>query len=151
MPVQTRGPFGPLRKSIFAILATPVVWRASWRLLRRRHLRLDVLVEELRGVAPMAEGLRRPAYLAATVDRWLWALPPWGYGRCYKRSLLLLDLWRRCGLDPVLHLGARAAKSTESPPVSVDAPTRRDFHAWVSTGDGGPWTSDEGHVEIWRG
>ncbi|MEO1369489.1 MAG: hypothetical protein AAFX50_20105 [Acidobacteriota bacterium] len=135
-------------KALFAVLATPAVWRASWRLVRSRKRRLDVLARDMRRVPRWRLAvLAHPGHLAATVDRWLWALPPWGYGRCFKRSLLLLDLWARCGLGPTLHLGAR-----RSPPEDpASSPASRDFHAWVTTGDGGPWTSSEGHLEIWRG
>ncbi|MEO1086191.1 MAG: lasso peptide biosynthesis protein [Acidobacteriota bacterium] len=139
---------GFLGKACFAILATPAVWRASWRLVRHRKRRVDALADALRRAPRWRSGaLDHPGHLAAMVDRWLWALPPWGYGRCFKRSLLLLDLWARCGLAPSLHLGARRPP-TEDP---ASAPGRRDFHAWVTTGDGGPWTSSDGHLEIWRG
>jgi hypothetical protein len=65
--------------------------------------------------------LARPEWLLATLDRLLPLLPPWRYGRCLKRSLLLLDLWARCGLRPRLHLGVRR-----------EGEGRHDAHAWVT-------------------
>jgi hypothetical protein len=54
------------------------------------------------------------------VTRWAPLLPPHGIGPCLKRSLLLLDLWSRCGLAPRLHVG-----------VALSATGRR-AHAWVT-------------------
>lgn len=130
---------GPLLwKAVFALAATPAVWRAAWRARRLvRSLPLDRATREL-GAVPRwrATWLDRPAWLAATVDRWLPLLPPWGHGRCFRRSLVLLDLWGRCGIAPVLHLG-----------MIRDGDTRQ-FHAWVeargiSAGAAEQW------VEIW--
>ena len=139
-----------VHKAWFFLRALPAILRAAGRLWWRRARRLDLQVEDLRRVdRTLPEGLHNPAWLAASVDRWLVVLPPFGYGRCLKRSLLLLDLWSRCGLDPVLHLGTRRVDgATGTDPA--DGSGRR-FHAWLTTSDGGPWTASQGHVEIWRG
>jgi hypothetical protein len=65
---------------------------------------------------------RRPEALLVTVNRLLSFVPPVGFGRCLKRSLLLLDLWGRCGLRPTLHLGVRH-------PAEDDP----NAHAWIET------------------
>lgn len=106
----------------FAVVALPIVLRACWRLWRldRGHARLDELAQAMSRVAPLRAGwLRRPRLLAGCVDRLGSVLPPYGYGRCLKRSLLLLDLWGRCELEPSFHLGVRR-----------EGPERR-FHAWL--------------------
>jgi hypothetical protein len=66
--------------------------------------------------------LIRPEWLLATVEALVFLLPPWRYGRCLKRSLLLLDLWSRCGLSPRLHLGVRRDGERG----------RHQGHAWVT-------------------
>ena len=90
------------------------------------------LVERRLGLGAAAETLRRPAShrrtrtdadaLCRAVDDLLPYLPPRRLGPCYKRSLLLLDLWSRCGLEPRLHVGVR-----------LDPDGGAEAHAWVST------------------
>ena len=63
---------------------------------------------------------------ARVAHRLMPLLPPWGWGPCLKRALLLLDPWTRCGVAPRLHLGVRTAG---------EAPAQA--HAWLS-GDVGP-------------
>lgn len=128
--------FGP--KLLFLILATPMVWRAAWRAARAvRSLPLDEATRSLVRVPRWSTAyLQRPTWLAGAVDRWLVLLPPRDYGACMRRSLALLDLWARCGLDPHLHLGM--ARSGD----------QRHFHAWVEAngiraGAGSHW------YEIW--
>ena len=129
-------------KILFFVLASPVVWRAAWRLHQRREERFDVLAEEMRRVdRPINGFLRRPGYLAAAAERWLPMVKPRGYGHCFGHCLLLLDLWSRCGLEPLLHLGT----------LDVETMGEREFHAWITTEAEGPRTSDGGHREIWRG
>jgi Transglutaminase-like superfamily len=112
-----------VRRATFFLLALPLVLRASLRCAWwERRLQLDALVDRLRGVPPLAhEPLANPQWLLATLDRVCGLLPPWRYGRCLKRSLLLLDLWSRCGLCPRLHLGVRR-----------EGETRYQGHAWVT-------------------
>lgn len=128
----------------FACAALPAVLRAAARVDReRRRLPLRDLPGRLRDVPPFAGGwLARPADLDALADRLLPLLPPYGAGRCLKRSLLLLDLWSRCGLTPRLHVGVRRPGEG-----ALGA------HAWVRTGvpaldrRSGP----AGHDELWSG
>jgi hypothetical protein len=129
---------------LFACAALPAVLRAAARVARaRRRLPLRALPERLRDVPPFrTRWLARPADLDAVAGRLLPLLPPYGAGRCLKRSLLLLDLWSRCGLSPRLHVGVRR------PGEGALA-----AHAWVRTGvpaldrRSGP----AGHDELWSG
>jgi len=107
----------------FAVAATPYLFAAGWRIARRdRRLGFGRLVDELRsnGGRPLPRWLARPDWLAGTLERCLGVIPPRRYGPCLRRSLILLDLWTRCGLRPTLHLGFRLA--TED----------RGGHAWIS-------------------
>jgi hypothetical protein len=126
MPSQRR-----LSKACFAAAALPVVVRAALRCAwLERRLTLEELVVRLRQTCPFSwRFLRRPQWLLGTLDRVLPWLPPWRYGACLKRSLLLLDLWSRCGLQPAFHLGVRREGDGE----------RYQAHAWVTT-DG--WAVD---------
>lgn len=110
-------------RTLFFLLALPLVVRASLRCVWwERRLPLDALVARLRAVpAPAPQALRNPPWLLASLDRVLSVLPPWRYGRCLKRSLLLLDLWSRCGLRPRLHLGVRR-----------EGESRYEAHAWIT-------------------
>jgi hypothetical protein len=105
------------RRVLFAVA------RAAARVtIAERRLGLEAAAVSLRRTA-----LRRPRAeadaLLSAVDDLLPYLPPRRrLGACYKRSLLLLDLWSRCGLEPRLHLGVR-----------VDADGNAEAHAWVST------------------
>ena len=111
-------------KAVFFLLALPAVARAAARLAwLERRLPLEELVTRLRAARSFRiSTLARPEWLLATVDRLLFLLPPWRYGRCLKRSLLLLDLWSRCGLRPRLHLGVRRDGEQG----------RHQGHAWVT-------------------
>ncbi len=124
------------RKALFFALALPFVVRAAVRFCRHRHRRLDELVRRLRRAAPFRLGyLQNPRYLAGAVDRIL-ALGS-RRGRCWRRSLLLLDLWSRCGLEPQLCLGvARSANE-------------RQLHAWVTAGEHVDGAAS--HREVWVG
>jgi len=134
-------------RALFAAAALPAVLRAAWRVARAlRRTPIEQLPDRLRAVptftaAPFAAPwLRRPADLDAVAARLLPLLPPYGAGRCLKRSLLLLDLWARCGLAPRLHLGARR------PGEGALA-----AHAWVTTGVPAldRRTGPAGHRELW--
>ena len=85
-----------------------------------RRLPLDQLVERIRQVSALPEGLRRPEFFQALVNRWYRWLPARCFRPCLKRSYLLLDLWSRCGLEPKFHLGVRTIDGT------------RDGHAWLT-------------------
>ena len=113
-----------LARAGFFVLVLPAVVRAALRVAwLQRRLPLDDLAVRLRATPPfLLPVLRHPEWLLATLDRLLSLLPPRGYGRCLKRSLLLLDLWSRCGLRPRLHLAAPTAR----------AAGKREGHAWVT-------------------
>lgn len=129
---------------VFFLLALPAVLRSAWRV---RRLARGSRLRELPGILRQAPRFRaawllRPAWLDGTVARLLPVLPPYGYGPCLKRSLLLLDLWSRCGLEPRLHLGVRRP---EEEPLAG--------HAWVTVGDPrlDRRTGPAGHEEMWSG
>lgn len=130
-----------LSESLFAARAVPRIVATAWRLSRlaRRHRLID-LPERMRAVPE--PDLRFPAWWDAVLIRLLPALPPYRFGRCLKRSLILLDLWSRCGLQPRLHLGVRRPG---------DDPL--EGHAWVTTGDPrlDRRTGPEGWEEMWSG
>jgi hypothetical protein len=104
-----------------AILRTvAAVVRASLRVsFHQRGRSLPELVSTLRSTPRSSP--RDPRLTLAVLEKMLAFVPPYGAGRCVKRSLLLLDLWSRAGLEPSLHLGLRAG-------------TRgRGGHAWITT------------------
>jgi len=94
-----------LRRPWRLVRAVAAACWAGWRVRRGGRLPFDRLVEELREGRPFRGALADPELHLRVVSRLLPALPPWGMGRCMKRSLLLLHLWSRCGLAPCLHLG----------------------------------------------
>jgi hypothetical protein len=146
------------------------VVRAALR-VSRELARSEVreLPGRLRRVEPFAvAALARPAWLDGAAARLLPLLPPRRVGRCLKRSLILLDLWSRCGLEPRLHVGVRrkggggaAGGRAEGPggdPGVVRGETEvRDnplaAHAWVTVGDPrlDRRTGPEGWEELWSG
>jgi hypothetical protein len=90
------------------------------------RLPFDQLAANLRQSRVFPAGLADPRHYAQVVALLLPLLPPWGMGRCLKRSLLLVRLWSRCGLVVELHVGVRLAASGE-----------RIAHAWVTATPGG--------------
>jgi hypothetical protein len=68
----------------------------------------------------LPRALSRPGWLAGTVDALLPVLPPRALGTCLRRSLVVAELWSRCGLEPKLHLGV-------APRGEV-----REAHAWLT-------------------
>ncbi len=129
------------RASLLPLL--PAVVTASirtWWLYPR--LPLDQACRTLVKVQPLPAPLRDPAGYLRLVNRLLRVLPPQGLGPCVKRSLLLLDLWSRCGLAPRLHLGVRRSED------------RREGHAWITV-EGRPdlWAGETGYTEafVWEG
>lgn len=136
---------GAAGKALFAIAALPALARASFRLWRlNREYELEELAQRMARVpAWRVRWLGKPHYLNASVQRLSRPLPPWRLGPCLKRSLLLLDLWSRCGLEPRLHLGA----------AKEDGGAAR-FHAWATLpGSAGSRQAPEGDgfTEIWSG
>jgi hypothetical protein len=120
-----RSTLAVLPRALFLVAALPALGRASARAAYwERRLTLEQLAERLRTVAPFRTPWlrRRPEWLLASVERLLPLLPPRRYGACLRRSLLLLDLWSRCGLEVRLHLGVRRAGESA-----------REAHAWVTT------------------
>ncbi len=94
-----------LRRPWRLVRAVGAAYRAGWRVRRGGRLPFDRLVEELRKGKPFEGSLADPDLHLRVVVRLLPLLPPWHMGLCMKRSLLLLNLWSRCGLAPCLHLG----------------------------------------------
>ncbi len=139
-------------KAVFFLLAIPAVARAAARLAwLERRLPLEDLVARMRATPPFAiSALVRPQWLLATVDRLLFLLPPWRYGPCLKRSLLLLDLWSRCGLSPSLHLGVRRdgerGRHQGHAWVTVASPPLQDVPA-IALNVLAPATSSQGYPE----
>jgi len=106
------------------LLLLPAIASASWRLSSRyAALPLDQTVEELASARRLPIRLQDPMALRELVDRLLPWLPPRGLRPCLKRSLLLMDLWSRCGLAPSFHLGFLEDLASSG---------SRDGHAWVT-------------------
>ncbi len=124
-------------KAVFFLAALPAVLRAARRLARlNRRYGLQELADRLRAVEPWERSyLANPRYLDASVSRLVKVLPPRGFGPCIKRSLLLLDLWSRCGLEPRIHIGTQKRDG------------EHHFHAWVTV-PGRPKPASE-YAEIW--
>jgi len=91
--------------------------RSAWLYPR---LPLDELIRRLGSVAPLPRPLRRPGAYRHAVNRWLRWLPPRGLRSCLRRSLILVDLWSRCGVVVEFHLGVRAGRPGDG------------GHAWVT-------------------
>ena len=140
-------------KTLFALVAWPLVARASLRAAwHLRRLPLDEVITQMRDVSATPGWLRRPRWLAGLTDRLLPFLPPLGYGPCMKRSLLLLDLWGRCGLEPRFHLGIQTGIQTgiehgQSGPCENPSADPRELHAWITAG---PLSTPSNHFEIWN-
>jgi hypothetical protein len=117
-----------LRALLPAALAVPLVLVTSLR-VARGFPRSDLtrLVDRLRRGRSFRGPLRDPLAHARAVGRLLPHLWPRDMGPCLKRSLILVHLWSRCGLEPRLHLG-----------TYWDAEGRRAFHAWLTAPDGAP-------------
>jgi len=134
----------PLAKALFLVASAPLVVRSAVRVARlARRGDVRALPPALRRVPALrVAALRRPAWLDGAAVRLLPLLPPRGYGRCMKRSLLLLDLWSRCGLEPRLHLGVRRPGESAL-----------EGHAWVTVGDPrlDRRTGPDGWEEMWSG
>lgn len=128
------------RQLLFAVIALPALVRALLRLnLLARRNDLEELAQRMASVRPWRlRLLSEPHNLSACVYRLASHLPPGEFGPCLKRSLLLLDLWSRCGLEPRIHLGGATAGAG-----------RHGFHAWVSVSDDDEASRPPGYAEIW--
>lgn len=95
-----------LKHPVGTAVSTVFVLRAALRVLwYEPRTDLPELVARLKDAPPSRVGF--DVTLAdGIVERLLPLLPPWGAGRCVKRSLLQLDLWSRASRTPRLHLGA---------------------------------------------
>lgn len=137
-----RAAHGLLKAAFFAV-ALPAVARAAVRVLWLERLAMDETARRLRDVRPFRlTWLRQPVLMLGTVERLLWVLPPWSAGPCLRRSLVLLDLWSRCGLEPRLHLNFKAGGGHE-----------RLGHAWVTAASAGGRvfaTASQGYPEAFE-
>jgi hypothetical protein len=124
------------------LLAVLAVLRAALRVgWLEPRTNLGELVSRLRDRRLQALGWD-PKLASGVVERLLFVLPPYGAGRCVKRSLLLLELWSRAGLEPRLHVGIHANLA--------EGPSRGHF--WVTTGSEEYRTAEPAEiVECWRG
>jgi hypothetical protein len=112
------------RHPLAALRCLAAVARAAVRVgFHERHRSLPELVTRLRSTP--RDNACDPLLSLAVLERLLPLLPPYGAGRCVKRSLFLLDLWSRAGLAPSLHLGLRGAADD------------RIGHAWITTSEPG--------------
>jgi len=132
-----------MRRTILRVGAGLVVVAVALRVaVLRRLWALHHLPERLRRAHPLPRPLRDPGLLAAMVDRLGPLLPPLGMGWCLKRSLLLLELSSRCGLEARLHVGVRRGEAG-----GVEG------HAWISVATplagAGPPPVAAGFVDVW--
>jgi hypothetical protein len=108
------------RRPLAALRCLAAVARAAARVsFHERRRSLPELVTRLRA-APRDRACD-PLLSLAVLERLLPVLPPYGAGRCVKRSLFLLDLWSRAGLAPSHQMGLRGTASD------------RGGHAWITT------------------
>jgi hypothetical protein len=169
---------GGAARAAFLAAAAPAVVRAALRVSRElARSEMREVPGRLRRVRPFAvAALAHPAWLDGAAARLLPLLPPRRVGRCLKRSLVLLDLWSRCGLEPRLHVGVRRvgrtgpAGGSSARPVgppgspagrpdeegSLDNPVRANplqAHAWVTVGVPAldRRTGPDGWEELWSG
>jgi len=111
------------KRPLAALRSLAAIARAAVRVsLHQRRRSLPDLVSYLRSTPRSGSG--DPKLALAVLERLLPLLPPYGAGRCLKRSLFLLDLWSRAGLTPSLHLGLRGAAGD------------RGGHVWITTREG---------------
>lgn len=119
----------------FAVVGLPALLRAVARARSTAKLPIDERVARLRAARPFrGRALRDPARWSGYVARVERLLPVDG-GPCLRRSLVLLDLHARCGLEPRLALAFRP-----------DGAGAGDGHAWLTTDDG-PRRAAEG---VWE-
>jgi hypothetical protein len=113
-----------LSRPVSVIGCLLAIARAAVRVsFHQKRRSLPELVSNLRSTSRTS--FCDPLLSLAVLERLLPLLPPYGAGRCVKRSLLLLDLWSRAGLAPSFHLGLLSAGG------------ERFGHAWVTTRERG--------------
>ena len=88
--------------------------------LLTKSLPFDDSVATLRQGRPYHGRLRDPRIHLRVTAHLANHLPPRDMGACLRRSLILIHLWSRCGLQPKLHLGFRIEDAD------------RFGHAWVT-------------------
>lgn len=113
-----------MRNHPFSVLRSlAAIARAAVRVsFHQRRQSLPEMVSHLRST-PQGNSCD-PRLALAVLERLLPVLPPYGAGRCVKRSFFLLDLWSRAGLAPSFHLGLRGGVGD------------RGGHAWITTQEG---------------
>ncbi len=119
----------PVGTAVSAVFVLRAALRVLWHEPRTD---LPELVARLKDTPPSRVGFDL-TLADGILERLLPLLPPWGAGRCLKRSLLQLDLWSRANRAPRLHLGL------------LEAPHGREGHVWVTT-DG---VIPKGITETW--
>lgn len=127
--------FMPILKLRTLVITAPMVLRAALRLHRLpSDLNLPQLIDSLRHVRPTRVPITDPSMVPWSVERFLRLVPPHDLGHCLKRSLLLLDVLARLGMQPKFHLGF------------VGDPSLRRLHAWVTTPGN---DTDESFEQVW--
>ncbi len=138
--VHSPGVHDALRHPLTYLVAALLAVAASRRLTRELDRRaFDDLIAWLRCGRPLRGRLADPTVHLRVVGRLNRWLPPRRMGPCLRRSLVLLHLWSRCGLEPVLHLGF-ASRGDD----------RWQGHAWLTArraGDELRAGSADDHVE----
>jgi len=119
----------------FAVLGTPALARAVWRVRRSARLPIDRRAERLRAVPRFRWGALAVAARWSGVAGRLAGLLPVDGGPCLRRALVLLDLHARCGLEPRLELAVRRPEAGGE---------RVQGHAWLSTDDGPRRAAEQG-------
>lgn len=94
---------------VYARVTAAVAAQALRLAVLSRRGGLDHTLAVLRSGRRFRGAVADPGPHLRVVNRLLPVLPPYRMGRCLKRSLLLLALWHRCGLEVRLHLGFRPA------------------------------------------
>lgn len=122
------------------------VIRLTFWVRRAPLARLPSILRRARPVsARWARHGRLQPRLAAWVERFGPVVPPSDLGPCLKRSLLLVDLLRRCGVETRFHCGVRRVDRT-STGQAIEA------HAWVTI-DGRVFPESSapppGFAEVW--
>lgn len=116
-----------MSRLLFALAGLPALLRAVARARASAGMPIGERAARLREVPPFrARFLADPRRWSGYVGRLAGRLPVDG-GPCLRRSLVLLDLHARCGLEPRLELAFRPAAEAG----------HGEGHAWLTT-DPGP-------------
>lgn len=122
----------PLRTAVAVWFVLRAAARVYWHESRSE---LPELIGRLKRV-PRARFGADGRTCDGVLERLLPVLPPFGAGRCVKRSLTQLDLCARRGLEPTLHVGFSGGGAS------------RHGHVWVTTRD---TPIPEDTAEAWSG